>query len=103
MTLKTAKVGDRVWFAEERLPYTVQARNARFLVCTKPFAARRTVLYSICDLKEQVRGTENLIFCMGFETKTLCEEALVRLAARESEVSHRNRTALRVARVQLMP
>ena len=92
-------VGCRIKFAGEKRSYTVQAANGRFLVCTKPFNPKRTVLYTIVDLEEQVRGTEDLIFCMGFETPELCREALARLAAGESEVSHRNRVRLDIERV----
>jgi hypothetical protein len=77
----------KIWFAEEKLPYTVQARNERFLVCTKPFNLKHTVLYTIVDLKYGIRGTEDLIFCMGYETKNHCEEALKRLDSGESGLS----------------
>ena len=88
------KVGDRIRFSEERQSYTVQACDGRFAVCTKPFNAKRTVLYSIADFRDRIRGTENLIFCMGFENREACEEALKRLQDADSEISYRNRTEL---------
>lgn len=91
------KVGAKIRFAEEKQAYTVQATDGRFAVCTKPFNARRTVLYTIIDLKEKVRGTENLVFSFGFETRQKCEEALARLHAGETAVSHRNRIPLVLA------
>lgn len=97
--IEKAKVGDRVWFVGERRSYEIQARDERFLICTKPFAARKTVMYSIVDLRDQVRGTEDLVFCMGFESRKRCEEALVRLASGDSEVSRRNRVKLRLVKV----
>lgn len=95
-------VGARVWFAEEKLPYTVQARSSRFLVCSKPFAARRTVLYCIIDLKERVRGPENLVFGFGAETRAQCERMVRRLEDTDdpTEVSHRHRIDLVVRRVE---
>ncbi len=84
------QVGDKVKFAKEKRPYTVRACNDRFIICTKPFNPRRTVLYTIIDLEKNIRGTENLIFCMGFETDELCNEALERLANGESDISRRN-------------
>ncbi len=92
-------VGDLIKFKSQKQRYRVQACNERYLVCTKPFSVRKTVMYTIVDLKEQVRGTENLIFCMGFETKELCEEALERLTNGDSEVSHRNRIDLDIEAV----
>jgi hypothetical protein len=85
------KVGSKIHFHGERIGYTVRAANSRYLVCTKPFTLRKTVIYTIVDLDSNVRGTENLIFCMGFETTEKCQEALARLTSGETEVSWRNR------------
>ena len=93
-------VGTRVWFASEKRPYTVQASGRRYAVCTKPFAARRTVMYTIVDLTKMIRGTENLVFGMGAETREDCEDMLARLEGRcpyldtPTEVSYRNRVSL---------
>lgn len=92
-------VGAKIKFSSEKKPYTIRACDERFVICTKPFNPKRTVLYTIVDLKEQVRGTENLIFCMGFEDDEDCNEALKRLQSGESEVSHRNRVALDIVSV----
>lgn len=91
-------VGSRIWFDEERQPYKVRSRNARFVVCTKPYNPRRTVIYTVVDLDENVRGPENLVFGMGAETDDDCNEMIARLGT-ETEVSHRNRIPLRVTRV----
>jgi hypothetical protein len=98
-------VGGRVWFAEEKKPYTVQARSRRFLVCTKPFALKKTVLYCIIDLKERIRGPENLVFGFGAETPEQCRAMVTRLEDAEScsEVSHRHSIPLVVSRVEEPP
>jgi hypothetical protein len=57
-------------------------------------------LYTIIDFKQQIRGTENLIFCMGFETDEQCEEALQRLVNRESEITRRNRVPLVIEKIK---
>lgn len=75
----TAKVGDKIWFAEEVQGYTVRARNNRFIICTKPFNPKRTVLYTIIDLEREVRGPCNMIFGPGFETDEQIEGAMQRL------------------------
>ena len=93
-------VGESVLFAEEKRPYRVQACNERFAICTKPFNLKKTVLYTIIDFRKQIRGTENLVFCMGFETQHLCEEALERLVDSESSLSHRNCIPLKITRVK---
>jgi hypothetical protein len=93
------EVGSKVKFRSERLRYTVQASDERFAVCTKPFNPQRTVLYTIIDFQEQVRGPEDLIFGEGAETREQCEEMLDRLNGSgdppfKSEVSHRHRIPL---------
>lgn len=90
------KVGSKIKFREEKQAYTVQASNGVYAVCTKPFNPKKTVLYTIISFLEGVRGTENLVFGMGAETKEQCEEMLNRLTQGESEVSHRHRIKLDV-------
>jgi hypothetical protein len=125
-SLATVPVGTRIYFVEEKQPYRVKARSKRFLVCTKPFNVRKTVIYTIVDLKEGVRGPENLVFGFGAETDEQCREMVDRLEGREkplteeeiatvrkvmpnfvepelsaTEVSHRHRIDAKVARIVL--
>ena len=88
------KVGDKIKFRSEKQRYTIQACNERFLVCTKPFNLQKTVLYTIVDLQENIRGTENTVFCMGAESKKQCESMLFRLVKSETGISKRNRIKL---------
>lgn len=99
--LTKCKIGTKIQFSEEVRPYRVRARSERYLICTKPFNPRRTVLYTVVDLKERIRGTENLIFGFGAETDAECQNMVDRLDARLSEVSRRNRIPLSVAKVEL--
>ncbi len=92
--------GSKVWFAEEKRPYTVRARNRRFIVCTKPFPPRKTVIYTVIDAEEEIRGPENLIFCNGAETDEQCQEMADRLGKLETEVSHRNNIPLVIVRAR---
>lgn len=105
-------VGTKVKLANERQRYVVQASSDRYAVCTKPLNAitrlgnrkyrhTKTVLYTILDFEENVRGTENLVFGMGAETREDCEDMLKRLTVDDpmnerSEVSHRNRVTLNI-------
>lgn len=89
-------VGSKIKFAEEKQSYTVQASNVAFAICTKPMNALKTCLYTIIDWQIDMRGTENLVFGMGAETRELCEKMLERLTQGESEVSHRNRVPLKI-------
>lgn len=82
-------VGDKVYFPNEKKPYTVRARDERFIICTKPFNPRHTVLYTIIDLKHKWRGPDDRIFCSGYESDEDCAERLVELQSGEIEVSAR--------------
>ena len=93
-------VGDKIWFKGEKRPYTIIASNDRYLICTKPFVAIKTVIYTIVDLSKNIRGTENTIFEMGMETEEYCNNALKRLTVGDSQISHRNRVALEVTKTQ---
>lgn len=87
-------VGTKIKFKNEKQRYTVQASNHFLSVMTKPFNAKKTVIYTIVDWHEQIRGTENLVFGMGAETRQDCEEMLERITQGETEISYRNRATL---------
>lgn len=89
-------VGTKIKFAGEKQRYTVRASNRFFSVCTKPFNARKTVIYTIIDWHHQMRGTENLVFGRGAETDEECADMLERLTLGKSEVSYRNRAELEI-------
>jgi hypothetical protein len=93
--------GSKIKFENEKQKYTVMASNVAFAVCTKPFNAQKTVLYTVIDWNQGIRGTENLIFEMGAETKELCQNMLERLTQGESEVSHRNFIKLDIEKLEL--
>ena len=83
------KVGDKVYIPTEKRPYTVRARDDRYVICTKPFNPKHTVLYFIIDLVDKWRGPDDRLFCMGYETDDECAERLAELQNGEIEVSSR--------------
>lgn len=98
---KEIQVGSKLWFAEEKQGYTVQAFDDRFIICTKLFNARRTYLYTILDLKRDVRGRDNLVFGSfhHYNTKEGAEANLKALQLGEMEVSYRNNIPLKIIKV----
>jgi hypothetical protein len=94
MTATTLKPGDKVRFATFKRPFTVRAASDRFAVCTQPFNPRRTVIYTVIDFQQGIRGPENLVFGFGAETDDQCREMLARLESGETEVSWRRRMPL---------
>lgn len=101
--LVNAPVGSRVKFAEEKQRYTIQARDERYIICTKPFNLQRTVLYTIICLRERIRGTDNLVFGYGYETREECQSRLADLNKEKNptEISYRNRIPLIVESVEV--
>lgn len=95
------QVGGLVKFRGERNPYRVQARSERFVICTKPFAPQKTVLYTIIDFERHVRGPDNMVFGNGYETREDCEARLAELVQGEIEVSYRRNVALAIEAVKL--
>lgn len=101
---RSLRVDDRVWFSEERLPYTVQAvsEDGRWAACTKPFAARRTVLYTLVDTVSELRGVDDSIGnSLGYESREECETAIGLIASGEFEYSRRRPPIpLRISRIE---
>lgn len=101
-------VGDKIYFLEERYPYTIQACDERYLICTKPFNPKHTVLYTIVDLKDGIRGADNYWKWGGFvdyQEKKECERMLRALYGdcneqdRQVMISYKNRVELNIIKV----
>ncbi len=88
------KPGDPVYVPNEVRPFLVKCRDDRYIICTKPFNPKRTVMYFIIDLKLGIRGQDNMVFCSGYETQEQCEERLKELQTGWIEVSRRRCVAL---------
>lgn len=96
------KQGSRVYFEREKRPYTVKACDGHYAICTKPFAAKKTVMYTIIDLKEGIRGTNNMVFNpYDYAVQEDIDKCLSDLSSPEEclEVSYRNRVPLDIVKV----
>ena len=83
------EVGDKVYIPEHKRPFRVKARDDRYIICTKPFNAKHTVIYFIVDLVDKWRAPDNMIFCSGYETDEQCQERLKELQDGKIELSVR--------------
>lgn len=101
-------VGDKIYFAEERFPYVIQACDERFLICTKPFNPKHTIQYTIVDLKDGIRGADNYWKWGGFvdyKDQKECERMLRALhgdcddLCKPVMISYRNRIELNIVKV----
>lgn len=86
------RLGDRLGFADEKRTYTVRAVSVdgRWAICTKPFNAMHTVLYTVIDFAAGVRGPDNC-HGLGYETDEQCAEALDRFEEGTARHSGRNK------------
>lgn len=86
----------KIKFDNEKQRYTVQARNDRFVIMTKPFNAKKTYLYTIADMKRLERGPCNLIFGLpcAVDTPDGAQEALAMIEAGYMDVSYRKCVSL---------
>lgn len=87
--MNKVNVGNKVYVPGEKRPYTVRARDERFIICTKPYNPQHTVLYFIVDLEKRRRGPDNMVFCSGYETDEHCLERLKELQSGTIELSYR--------------
>jgi len=88
------KVGDRVKFLAEHNSYEIQAVSidGRWVVATKPFNLRNTVIYTLIDTVEGLRGVDDSLGnSLGYETRADCEEALKLIESGMFGYSHRRR------------
>jgi hypothetical protein len=85
-------VGDRLWFAEEKQAYRVKGitTDRRWAICTKPFNPRHTVIYSVIDFDDEVRGVDNY-GSLGYESDEDCANALAYFEAGDACHSRRHR------------
>jgi hypothetical protein len=83
-------VGDKVYIPDQKRPFVVKARDDRYIICTKPFNPKKTVLYFIVDLVNKRRAPDNMIFCSGYETDEDCQERLHELENGQIELSWRH-------------
>ena len=100
--LRVIPAGTRIWFVEEKMPYTVQSSNVAFCVLTKPFAAQHTVMSCVIDWEIGIRGPENRLFGMGAETQEQCEQMLQRITVGDSEVSSRCSIPIDIRKVKTL-
>jgi hypothetical protein len=94
------KIGDKIKFTEEKQRYTVQAMSKRFIICTKPMNAHKTVLYTILDFTLLIRNKDNLVFGIyDYAKKADCESALESLISGEMGVSRRGCIDINIERI----
>jgi len=93
------KVGDKIKFTSEKQRYTIRACDERYLICTKPFNARKTFLYTIVDLKEKKRSSDNWYCKYDYTSETEALKGLEELNKGIIELSTRRAIDLDFERI----
>lgn len=115
------KVWEKIYFRRDKLPYNIMARNDRYIICSRKLNRRQDArllwnevenkaffsfteaynfykkypVYTIVDLEEQIRWTDNYIFSdINYFKNKDCEKLLKRLQKWECEISYRGRIDL---------
>ena len=92
------KDGSRFKFKEDKLWFTVQAFNERYLICTSE--TKLGHFHTIVDLEKQIRGDDNMVFHSGYDTVELCEQRLQEFIVEDLEISHRNLVELHITKFE---
>lgn len=89
--LKFLELGDRLYFKGEKKGFEIKSRNQRYLICTKPFNPKKTVVYTILDSEELINSTNNYVFNpYDYLSQADIDESLVDLVADKYELSRRH-------------
>lgn len=92
------KVGSKFKFKEDRLWFTVQAFDGRYVVCTSE--TKLGLFHTILDLDKCIRGDDNMVFHSGYDTVELCEARLKEFITGDLEISHRNWLQLNIIKFE---
>ena len=83
------KVDSGFKFKEDKLWFTVQAFNERYLICTSE--TKLGHFHTIVDLEKYIRG---------YDTVELCEQRLQEFIVGDLEMSHRNWVQLSIVKFE---
>lgn len=70
------EIGSKIKFKSEKQRYTVMAHDARFVIAIKPFNLKKTYIYTIIDLKDKKRSSDNYYCRFDYNSTIECNEAL---------------------------
>jgi hypothetical protein len=104
-TAAALEVGERVRFrGEGSARFKVRAKGGRYVILTYPFHQkekwRGNHIYTVIDLYHGIRGTDDCVGSLGYETDEQIAHALERLESDEFQISVRNNVTLEIAEVK---
>ncbi len=117
------KNNNKISFKNEKLPYTIKAQDERYIIATRKLNKRQDadllkhkvnmnaynsfneayndlkseVIYTIVDLKEQIRSTDDYIFGIyDYSSQFDIDQCLIDLNSGECRLSKRNMITLEI-------
>lgn len=95
-------VGDKLKFKSEKIRYTVTACDERFVIATKPFNPKKTFLYTIIDLVEKKRSSDDCYCRFNYEDPEDAKKALPQLHAGLDRLTVLNNNAMSLSRRRII-
>lgn len=96
------EVGWKLWFygepSDPRHWFKVRciSPDRRYMICTRPFNPRQTVLYCILDFDKTWRAPDDRIFSQGYETQEQIERRMRELRSGRIGLSRRHGVSLTI-------
>jgi len=86
---KNLKVGDKIYWRNEKRGYTIKAKNERYIIIVKILFGKP--YYSILDLEECICSTNDFVFNpYDYRNQVDIEQSLIDLEKGEYKLSRRN-------------
>ena len=95
------EIGDKVQFKEEKGPYIVRGRTKRYMILTRPYYAKKTIIYAIVDWATDKRSSDSHVFSpYNYEEPEGILECLQSLTMGVCRLSRRNQIPVKIAVVK---
>jgi predicted carbohydrate-binding protein with CBM5 and CBM33 domain len=93
--------GDKIYFAEEKRPYTVRAISEKYAILTRWYNKKEGVVYyTIIDRTLNARSTNDYVFNpYDYNQQADIDQCMVDLQNEEAHLSERNKIELNILKI----
>jgi hypothetical protein len=86
---KTLKIGDKIYWKNEKKGYIIKAKDKRYIIATKKLFGN--IYYSILDLEKGICSTNNYVFNpYDYDNQEEIDKSLIDLNKGEYQLSKRH-------------
>ncbi|NRU52494.1 hypothetical protein [Clostridium beijerinckii] len=90
---KTLKLGDKIYWKNEKKGYTIKAKDERYIIVTKKLFGK--LYYSILDLEKGICSTNDYVFNpYDYDNQEEIDKSLIDLNKEEYHLSKRYRACI---------